>query len=1023
MSGSARRWCWSITCALALLALPPTTVCERLPIRVYGSADGLPSSDVNVIKRDSRGFLWFATNEGLARFDGYEFETYGQANGLPRNAVSDFLETRSGVYLAATSDGLAKFQPNARAGEKFTIFRPASADARRIYVLYEDRSGQIWCGTEGGLFRLRRQSKTGPEWQFETVPLAVEPGKPPTDQRVISLFEDSRGNLWIGTFHALYRRTRDSRISEYICKPREGIDFLWNVVLEDHAGRLWAGTGCGLWRILPYHSGKYKFVPVFVPKQRVIVWSMLEDQEGKLWLGTSSGLIEWTAPKTDNQQPRIYTETNGLSHNSLTTLCTDREGNLWFGSEGGGAMRLARSGFVTYGAEDHLGFKRFTGVNATLFRDRDGNVFPAFHHIIDVLRGNKFREITPAIPRPHGSYLGWGWHQTVVQDRAGEWWIATGEGLVRFPSVTVDALGRTPPKAVYTIRDGLRTNDIFRVFEDRSGGIWIACIGPAGVNGLSRWDRRTGSLHNFTEHSVTVATAFAEDHDGTIWIGYYDGTLGRFRAGAFQFYGTEDGLTGGGIQALHTDRVRRLWIASLGGVVRVDEPLHHRPHFTRFGTKDGLSSNIALCIAEDRWGRIYIATGHGLDRIGATGRIAPALVRHYTQSDGLAKGDLRDVLFDGGGVLWCASKQGISRLLPEPEDSRRPPSPVFIRRVRVRGVPLENFDGAGSILKLASNQNQLQIDFAGLAFAPGDALRYQYKLQPADGDWSNPSAERTVNYSNLAPGTYQFNVRLVRDGLLEGDPAMLRFAIQAPVWQRWWFRLLIALSAAGVVYRLHRYRISRLLELERIRTRIATDLHDDIGSTLSQIAVLTEVAQIRVGEDKPDLKETLSRIGSVSRDLSESMSDIVWSVNPQRDRLSDLVQRIRRFSSDLFSRGNIDFRFRSSVPEQAVYLAADLRREVYLIFKEAVNNVIRHSNCTRAELAISIDNGCLELLVEDNGRGFCERGNDMGNGLSSMRARAQRMGAGLEVGSGRDGGVRVVLQVPMRSGFRPQQPT
>jgi signal transduction histidine kinase len=145
------------------------------------------------------------------------------------------------------------------------------------------------------------------------------------------------------------------------------------------------------------------------------------------------------------------------------------------------------------------------------------------------------------------------------------------------------------------------------------------------------------------------------------------------------------------------------------------------------------------------------------------------------------------------------------------------------------------------------------------------------------------------------------------------------------------------------------------------------------------------------------------------------MSDIVWSVNPQRDRLSDLVQRMRRFSSDVFSRGSIDFRFRSSVPEQAVYLAADLRREVYLIFKEAVNNAVRHSNCTQAEISISIDNGCLELLVEDNGTGFCERGIDMGNGLSSMRERARRMGAGFEISGLPGSGVRVVLQVPMRS--------
>jgi hypothetical protein len=154
-------------------------------------------------------------------------------------------------------------------------------------------------------------------------------------------------------------------------------------------------------------------------------------------------------------------------------------------------MRIAQDGFVTYTAADRLSFGRFTGINATLFRDRAGDVHAAFHHVINVLRGQGFREITPAIPRQHSPYLGWGWHQTIVQDKTGEWWIPTAEGLVRFPNVPIEALERTRPKAVYTTHDGLRTNDVFRVYEDSAGGIWVACIGPAGINGLSRWDRQT----------------------------------------------------------------------------------------------------------------------------------------------------------------------------------------------------------------------------------------------------------------------------------------------------------------------------------------------------------------------------------------------------------------------------------------------------------------------------------------------------------------------------------------------------
>ncbi|HEY6987008.1 MAG TPA: two-component regulator propeller domain-containing protein [Bryobacteraceae bacterium] len=1005
---------WRRAIVLAWIAFAPGAFCERLPIRAYSAADGLGSNDINSITRDSRGFLWFATREGLSRFDGYEFVTYGRTHGLPRDHVSDFLETRSGAYWVTTPDGLAQFDPNAPAGRKFTVYRPQSVGGHQIYALYEDRAGQLWCGTEGGLFRLRAPDAAHRAWQFEPVPIALQSGRQPVDRRILSLFEDSRGNLWMGTFHALYRRAHDGRMFEYQSKPREGGDFLWNTIFEDRKGRLWAGTGFGLWRLRPQGANDYRPEPVFVPKQRLIVWCMLEDSAGKLWLGTSGGLIEWNADRDRTQLLRMYTEANGLTHDDITALGLDREGNLWLGSGGGGAMRVAQHGFLTYTAADRIGLGQFTGVNGTLFRDRAGEVHIAFHHVIHALRGEKFVSITPAIPKPHSRYLGWGWHQTIVQDKTGEWWIPTAEGLVRFPSVSIEELSRTRPRAVYTTHDGLGTNDIFRVFEDSRGGIWMACIGLAGVNGLSRWDRRTNSFHHYSEHGFTVATAFAEDADGSIWIGYYDGALARFANGSFRFYGVNDGLAGGGVQALHIDRSGRLWIASLRGLTRVDSPGEEHPRFIRFGTREGLSSNVVLCITEDRWGRVYLATGRGIDRIDATGQIAPARVKHYTEVDGLTKGDLRDVLFDKDGFLWCASKQGISRFAPEPDSPHAPP-PMFIREVRVRGVPLT---GAGEAaippLTFRSDQNQLQIDFSGLAFTPSEALQYQYRLEPADRDWSEASPERTVNYSNLAPGQYRFLARAVTgSGVVSDHPASFRFTVLSPVWQRLWFRLLLfsaILSALSVMFH---YRTRRALELERMRTRIAMDLHDDIGSGLSQIAVLTEVARARAGASGGRTETAmLSKIASVSRELSESMGDIVWSVDPGRDRLRDLLQRMRRFASDLLSGSNIEFRFDVTAREQDIHIAPGMRREIYLVFKEALNNVVRHSGCSCAEIAISVDNSWLELKVQDNGNGLNRNSNEGGHGIASMRERTQRIGGQFQLEPGKLGGLLITVRVP-----------
>ena len=255
-------------------------------------------------------------------------------------------------------------------------------------------------------------------------------------------------------------------------------------------------------------------------------------------------------------------------------------------------------------------------------------------------------------------------------------------------------------------------------------------------------------------------------------------------------------------------------------------------------------------------------------------------------------------------------------------------------------------------------------------------------------------------------------MRLITESLVKSDSAVLEFTVLSPVWQRWWFRLLIALTVAAMLLWLHRYRTLRLLEMERIRTRIATDLHDEIGSGLSQIAIMTEVARSRLSNGAPDLKGALSNIGSVSRELVESMNDIVWSVNPQCDHPSDLVQRMRRFSSDVLGSGTIDFRFHVSTEEEPVLITADTRREVYLIFKEAVNNVARHSSCTQVEIAVSIDHKNLNVRIEDNGKGLCERQNEGGNGLRNMQARAEKMGARIEFGVREGGGFRVALQVP-----------
>jgi glucose-6-phosphate-specific signal transduction histidine kinase len=286
-------------------------------------------------------------------------------------------------------------------------------------------------------------------------------------------------------------------------------------------------------------------------------------------------------------------------------------------------------------------------------------------------------------------------------------------------------------------------------------------------------------------------------------------------------------------------------------------------------------------------------------------------------------------------------------------------------------------------------------------------------LEGADSQWGPPSPQRTVNYANLPPGSYRFLVRAVNsEGVMSQRPASIAFLILPPVWMRWWFQLLAAAVAAAAIYWLHHYRVTRLLELERIRTRIATDLHDDIGSSLSQIAILSEVANRQVDGTQPQLAEPLTDIAGISRELVDSMSDIVWAIDPERDHMGDLVHRMRRFASDVFSPREIRLMFQSPAEEQSLQMGADLRRQMFLIFKEAVHNVVRHSGATEVSIDFQVEHGWVNLKVADNGRGFDFGRDQNGHGLRSMRERARNIGGEIEITSS-PRGTAVALRVPV----------
>ena len=996
----------------------------ELPVKTYTTGEGLPRDEVTLVRQDSRGLIWVAAGDGVSRFDGYTFTNYTTEDGLADRRVNDLIETRGGVYWVATSAGLSRFNPGG--APMFDVYNPG-AKPLAFNALAEDDAGVVWCGTDEGVYRLEASPEGGV--RFHHVDLGIEPGGGANAGAATALFKDHTGVMWVGMSDSvLYRILPDSRVESYAIPPSGSNFSPILTLLEDRAGNMWAGTRGG------ERGNLHRLVTTPDPSRPVVArtyggkdgltatgWvnSLRQTRDGKIWAATTGGLVSISpAAGGDTTDFRIQNEESRLCGFGPWDIAEDRDGNLWVASQCG-VQKISRNGFTGFGLKDGLGSLFINSI----MEDRDGALVVINAATADLRQGRlvnrfdgeRFTSVEPRLPS-HIVYHGWGWGQTVMQDHLGEWWIPTGGGLFRAPRLErFEDLARSLPRFQKTDEKDPHRTEIFRLYEDSRGDVWIA---TTGLNvRLLRWERATDTVRDLTPEThvtpPTEFTAFREDRAGHLWIGTSEtGGLLRYSGGAFRLFTVKDGVPPGWIIDLHLDLSGRLWVASqLGGLNRIDDPSADTPRFVRYSTADGLSSPNVRCITEDLRGRIYVGTGHGVDQLD----VQTGVVKHYTAADGLPRGTIENAYRDRGGALWFGSPFGLSRFTAEQNDAGVPPT-VYITGLRLGGVTRRVSElGETSIplVDLASDENSVSVDFVGLGGSAGEELRYQYYLEGAGDDWSAPTGARTINFGNLVSGSYRLSVRARNaDGLLSPNPATFDFVIAAPVWRRWWF-LSLAVALTGLaVYAAYRYRLNRLLDLERIRTRIATDLHDDVGSGLSQVSVLSEVIRRRVGRAE-SVSEQLSTIGSLSRDLVDSMSDIVWAVNPGRDRLSDLSQRMRRHASDVLTAHGAGLSFEGPPPGRDVRLGPETRREVYLIFKEALNNVIRHSNCGSVRVTFLISAGALELSLWDDGRGFDPASNGDGNGLANMRRRAERLGGEFRVDSNEGRGTMVKLMAPL----------
>jgi signal transduction histidine kinase/ligand-binding sensor domain-containing protein len=1161
-----------------LLVLPSRLQAGHLPIKSYTTFDGLPNDGVNKIVRDSRGFLWFCTGDGLSRFDGFEFKNYTQTQGLPHRNINGFLETKAGDLLIATSTGLAVFNPKGTAFRwniltstleqntadtpMFQTFYTPNADdvpfSKSILALAEAPDGRIFAGTAKGLFRLE---KTAGAWTFNEAVAASEAAKLFSDDRVVGNLQfDAAGYLWLTTSTGINRISPEGTVVNLEKDRAEAISV-------DDLGRVWVGTNGKDGSLRRYRISadgqtaeleKTYRISDALPLERSIP-AIMQTMDGKILVLTSQTLCEFL-PEAADAEPKFRV----IARGDFQALAQDGGGNLWLGTLQEGAWKISQNGFVKFDESDGI-----TRGITSLFTNSSGELF-----ITDrkktISRFAKWH-FESVVPEGGIDRRSWGMNQLDFEDPNGDWWVPSTMGLQVFAKPRAfNDLGKTPPKKVYSTADGLYGNEISNMFADSRGDVWISTINEKDT--LQRIDQKTGRITRFSTADglprSNGAVAFCEAADGSVWIGFYLGGLARYRSGKFQFFTAEDGIPVGSVNSIYADKAGHLWIATaMRGVFRTDDPTSEKPHFVNLSTADGLSSNQTSCLTEDNAGQIYIGTGRGVNRLDPVN----GNIKFYTQADGLPGSLVSLCRRDESGALWFVSRNKLVRFIPETENALKSP-PVYIGGISVNGTAQKLSElGVETVenLNLASDERQIKIDFFALGFGAGERIQYQYKLD--NGDWSKPDEQKSVTF-NLASGEYRFSVRAVNaDNVVSERPALFSFTIAPPFYRRWWFILLAALFVGGTILAIERTRAARLSELknafgklsvseqrfrqmieqsslgfvifspdgrlrsvnrayenfwnvtfdeikdwkmlddaqliesgvagklrrvfggenisippvfyntqkigagvaapapaeprwiqsfaypvktdegellevimvmedvteaknsetklqnaraerlrelEQVRRRIAADLHDDIGSSLTQISIFSEVLQQRVDKTNERVLEPLEFIANSSRELIDAMSDIVWAINPQKDFLSELSGKMRRFASDVFTARRIELKYTASTTDD-IALGANLRREVYLIFKESVNNIVKHSACTFVEIELTInpapENAGLHLTLRDNGKGFEPADSVSGHGLVSMNARALGLGGRLEIVSGKTG-TTVNLTVPLGAG-------
>ena len=981
-----------VTFSLGLFLISATAQAQY-HVEVRTVDDGLPQNSVNAILQTHDGYIWLATNGGLARYDGVSFKTFdvGNTPAMTSNRILSLCEDREGsLWIGTENQGLMRLKDGvftsypqveeiknravaaiieAREGGlwmatatalvrlKDGVFTAYTGDYRLPAKLvpwsrsmFEDQHGDLWVALNSGLFRLAKE---------RSILYTTREGLP--DNRVHAICEDPDGNLWVGTERGL-ARLRDGSVTTFTMKDGLTDDHI-TCITRDGAGNLWIGTQAG--GVMQRRGERWTAIRAADGLSDENIRCIAEDREGNLWVGTTTGGLN----RLREKKLKSYTKADGFPGTSIVPIIQDRAGDMWMGATCGGLIRFHDGRFTIYQMKDGLP----NNCVWALCADRDGSLWiGTWGGGLTHFKGGRFTTYDPRNSGLSGSVV-----KAIWQSGDGALWLGTDAGLNRFQDGQFK---------VWRATDGLINERINFITGDSQGAIWV-CTNA----GLSRF--RGGAFTNYTAESGlsnTSVRVIYEDAEGTLWLGTYGGGLNRFKDGRFTHYSTRDGLFEDTVSHILEDQNGNLWMSGNKGISRVS-----RKELNDF----------------------------------ADGRVKAVTSISYGVADGMLNRECNGGGQPAGwktreGHMWFPTVKGPVVVELGKITANHPPVLVAIEQVLINTTSI---DPHGNV-EMPPGKGDLEFHYAGLTFSAPEKVRFKYQLEGYDDTWVNAGARRVAYYTNVPPGRYLFRVIASNDeGVWNESGAALTFYLRPRFYRTWWFYALAASSLAGVIVMVYMGRIKKLRRAhaaqqafsrqlietqEAERKRIAAELHDSIGQSLAIIRNIA-LAGLSMPEDHTQALEQLDEVSTAASEALVEVKAIAHNLRPyQLDRLGlkKALDAMVKAVSD-----SSDIRFNTDIAELDSVLPKGAEINLYRIVQESLNNIVKHSAATEASVIVKKDAQRIYVEIRDNGNGFVPGSSgdspNGGLGLVGITERAKILGARCEIHSASGKGTIISINV------------